>query len=459
MVQDKLLQRAMFTRFNQPWQVGLAIALGLTLGLMPKFNLLMVPLALAILSAPISLGLCLIVALPTMLISPQLSGIEDSLGSYLLSLPGLRGTWNWMYSQPLLRATRFYNSQELGSLVFATFSFYPVYFATTTFLQRHRKLDDLDLNRSDNIERAQQAERVPQGIVSHLPLDSRPVAPPRLIPRQSQSRSMATAETQPSDIRNNTTDNSLLVTDSRIVSATVATIDSAESKSIAKNNIDALAMIDATQMPPQVSSSLDSSNDLVVQTNNTESKIQEVDEQQWVLDTLIEIIRIRDEQLPSEDELAPAEKLSLDRSNGSSVDAASSPSSHKKTESKDREALTVGDFTNRQQSSSSIATMVTGTTEATSANLDTQLNSNKLHMDRITSGNPMETISRMDKNTAIETESNLFSKERKDKLMAAASTIANMLPHSSRPLPAASRDESLKYLIHHLQSLQRESKE
>jgi uncharacterized protein (TIGR03546 family) len=458
MVQDKLLQRAMFTRFSQPWQIGLAIALGLTLGLMPKFNLLMVPLALAILTAPISLGLCLIVALPTMLISSQLSGIEDSLGSYLLSLPGLRGTWNWMYSQPLLRATRFYNSQELGSLVFATFSFYPVYFATTTFLQRHRKLDDLDLNRSDNMERVQKTERLPQGIKSHLPLDSRPVAPPRMIPRQATSRSTATAETQPSNTSNNATNNSLVFTDSYAVNTTMESNASAESISIAKNSNDASAIIHTSQMLQQVPSSFDMGNDLV-QTNKTESKIQEVEEQQWVLDTLIEIIRIRDEQLPTEDELPRAEKPSLDRSNGSFADSASTPSGKKNIESKDREALTVGDITTRQQSSSSIANMVSGTTEANSITLDTQLNSNKLHMDRITSGNPMETISRMDKNTAIETESNLFSKERKDKLMAAASTIANMLPHSSRPRPAASRDESLKYLIHHLQSLQRESKE
>jgi uncharacterized protein (TIGR03546 family) len=458
MVQDKLLQRAMFTRFSQPWQVGLAIALGLTLGLMPKFNLLMVPLALAILAAPISLGLCLIVALPTMLISQQLSGIEDSLGSYLLSLPGLRGTWNWMYSQPLLRATRFYNSQELGSLVFATFSFYPVYIATTTFLQRHRKLDERDLNRSDNFEQVQQVERFPQVATSHLPLDSRPVAPTRMIPRQAQSRSTVTVETQLSNTRNNTTDISLMVANLPSANAAVKTNDSADSISIAPNSTDTSAMTDASQLPQKLPSLLGMSNDLV-RTNNTESKVQEVDEQQWVLDTLIEIIRIRDEQLPSDDELARPENLFSDRSSRISADVASSTVSPKNLEPKDREAQTVGDFTNRQQSSTSIANTGTGTTEVNSTTVDTQLNSNKLHMDRITSGNPMETISRMDKNTAIETESNLFSKERKDKLMAAASTIANMLPHSSLPRPAASRDESLKYLIHHLQSLQRESKE
>jgi uncharacterized protein (TIGR03546 family) len=458
MVQDKLLQRAMFTRFSQPWQVGLAIALGLTLGLMPKFNLLMVPLALAILAAPISLGLCLIVALPTMLISQQLSGIEDSLGSYLLSLPGLRGTWNWMYSQPLLRATRFYNSQELGSLVFATFSFYPVYIATTTFLQRHRKLDERDLNRNDNFEQVQQVERFPQVATSHLPLDSRPVAPTRMIPRQAQSRSTVTVETQLSNTRNNTTDISLMVANLPSANAAVKTNDSADSISIAPNSTDTSAMTDASQLPQKLPSLLGMSNDLV-RTNNTESKVQEVDEQQWVLDTLIEIIRIRDEQLPSDDELARPENLFSDRSSRISADVASSTVSPKNLEPKDREAQTVGDFTNRQQSSTSIANTGTGTTEVNSTTVDTQLNSNKLHMDRITSGNPMETISRMDKNTAIETESNLFSKERKDKLMAAASTIANMLPHSSLPRPAASRDESLKYLIHHLQSLQRESKE
>jgi uncharacterized protein (TIGR03546 family) len=458
MVQDKLLQRAMFTRFSQPWQVGLAIALGLTLGLMPKFNLLMVPLALAILAAPISLGLCLIVALPTMLISQQLSGIEDSLGSYLLSLPGLRGTWNWMYSQPLLRATRFYNSQELGSLVFATISFYPVYIATTTFLQRHRKLDERDLNRSDNFEQVQQVERFPQVATSHLPLDSRPVAPTRMIPRQAQSRSTVTVETQLSNTRNNTTDISLMVANLPSANAAVKTNDSADSISIAPNSTDTSAMTDASQLPQKLPSLLGMSNDLV-RTNNTESKVQEVDEQQWVLDTLIEIIRIRDEQLPSDDELARPENLFSDRSSRISADVASSTVSPKNLEPKDREAQTVGDFTNRQQSSTSIANTGTGTTEVNSTTVDTQLNSNKLHMDRITSGNPMETISRMDKNTAIETESNLFSKERKDKLMAAASTIANMLPHSSLPRPAASRDESLKYLIHHLQSLQRESKE
>ncbi|MEY4567882.1 MAG: hypothetical protein RLY14_2852 [Planctomycetota bacterium] len=458
MVQDNLMQRAMFTRFSQPWQVGLAIALGLTLGLMPKFNLLMVPLALAILSAPISLGLCLVVAIPTMLISPQLSGVEDSLGSYLLSLPGLRGTWNWMYNQPLLRATRFYNSQELGSLVFATFSFYPVYFATTTFLQRQRKLEEFDSIRSDNSERVPQIERIQQSAASHLPLESRPVAPPRTIPRQTVSRSTATSETLLPKSRSNTTDISMIVADTQPANAAMETSLSAEWISIGKNNIDASTITDLSQMPQNDAGTYEMSNDLI-RTTNTESKVQEVDEQQWVLDTLIEIIRIRDEQLPAHVELSPSENIFQDDLKNTLADATPPTAFQKNIDSKDREARTVGDFTNRQQSSSSIAPTDTDTTGATSSGLDTQLNTTKLNMDGITSGNPMEKISRMDKNTAIETEANLFSKDRKDKLMAAASTIANMLPHASRPRPAASRDESLKYLIHHLQSLQRESKE
>lgn len=458
MVQDNLMQRAMFTRFSQPWQVGLAIALGLTLGLMPKFNLLMVPLTLTILTAPISLGLCLVVAIPTMLISTQLSGVEDSLGAYLLSLPGLRGTWSWMYNQPLLRATRFYNSQELGSLVFATFSFYPVYFATTTFLQRHRKLDEFDSIRGDNSDRVPQIERIPQIAASHLPLESRPVAPPRTIPRQAASRSAVTSETRLPESKSNTTDNSMIVTDTRSTNAAAGTSLSAESISVAKNNIDASTITKSSQVPQEGAGTYEMSNDLI-RTSNTESKVQEVDEQQWVLDTLIEIIRIRDEQLPAQAELIQSEKSFPADSKTTQAHSAPSTASQKNIESKDREARTVGDFTNRQQSSSSIAPTVSGTTGATSTSLDTQLNTTKLHMDGITSGNPMETISRMDKNTAIDTEANLFSKDRKDKLMAAASTIANMLPHASRPRPAASRDESLKYLIHHLQSLQRESKE
>lgn len=457
MVQDKLLQRAMFTRFSQPWQVGLAIALGLTLGLMPKFNLLMLPLALAILAAPISLWLCLVVALPTMLISPQLSGIEDSLGTYLLSLPGLRGTWNWMYDQPLLRATRFYNSQELGSLVFATFSFYPVYFGTTTYLQRHRKLDEVDSIRSNNPERVGQVQRVAQVAASHLPLESRPVAPPRTIPRQASARQPVTAEIQLPVTSNNTADNSLVVADLLKANAAAEILHSADSISVVRSNSSASGSNNDMQIPQQDPSARVMSSELI-RASNTESKVQEED-QQWVLDTLIEIIRIRDEELPADDEMNRPENILSDGSKNIVTDAASMQSSQQSIASKDREALTVGDFTNRQQSSVSLTSAVISMTEAKSINLDAQLNSNKLHMDRITSGIPMETISRMDKNTAIETESNLFSKERKDKLMAAASTIANMLPHSSRPRPAASRDESLKYLIHHLQSLQRESKE
>ena len=87
MVRQKSVQRSALLELREPWQRGLAIALGLTLGLLPKFSLAFVGVLAVTLLAPVPLTLCLVVGSLAALIAPQLATAEQLLGTYLLSHP------------------------------------------------------------------------------------------------------------------------------------------------------------------------------------------------------------------------------------------------------------------------------------------------------------------------------------------------------------------------------------
>lgn len=403
MVHKKSLQRSLFLEFREPWQRGLAIALGLTLGLLPKFSFLFATLLTVALFCPISLVLCFGVTLVVSLISPQLGGVERSLGEWLLGQSRLQIVWETLYSFPIFRAFGFQNSQVMGSLVLACGSFYPTFLATTTYFQRRRKLD-LESTWPSDIQTATGQETV---VSAQQVIES---AKSAMIYGAGMSQSFAVS---PNVVATNLID-------------TVLSEDGEPREETLPGNVNVLTTEEMVEAE-RVLHELVSAKQLELQSQSFTQDSAEAQlayqEQQWVLDTLIEIIRLKDEAL--------RDQRSSDSQPGESI------------------ALT----------STNLLAPLANASEANQFTLESYQDLSSDHKPRATEDS-MEKIIRTDASPQGGSVKALGNSESGDRISSSPPSGVNVAPHLSRPRSTMySRDESLKFLIHHLQCLQREREE
>ena len=453
MVRKKTVQRSLFLEFREPWQRGLAVALGLTLGLLPKFNLIFAALLLITLVSPVSLTICCAVACVASLISPQLAGIEHWLGSWVLGHSKLQVLWEILFSASVFRAIGFQNSQVMGSLILGIGCFYPTYLASTIYFQRRRQLHldglfTLQASVADKnqpmLEAVAVESTLPQSVIDRVGVDTvlsqraEVIVPgaeslmtahlltlPALTPAASVSA--ANTETSETVTSETVTDAATETTTSSIPTQLIATpstpaelihseADIAEAERILHD------LVSAKQW------------ELHQQTMEGRAAIsrQEIEEQQWVLDTLIEIIRLKDEAVKGHD------------TNHSSANIATNTQKLSDTSNNLLAPLASASETNLQTdpiSSSSESDVATH-------NSSNQLNS--------VSENSMDKLTRTDSGVSSSGVNAIGSSEQVDRMSSAPPSPVNVVPHSARPRSMHTRDESLRFLIHHLQCLQRE---
>lgn len=120
------------------WQLSLAIALGMIVGLTPfssPHNALFYLLAFVI---NINLGLFFVSVAVFAAIGYLLDPMMESLGYYLLTLPSLESLWTTIYNDPLLALLNLNNSLVLGSLVFGLLLFLPLFFVLQQIVKVYR---------------------------------------------------------------------------------------------------------------------------------------------------------------------------------------------------------------------------------------------------------------------------------------------------------------------------------
>lgn len=121
---------------NAPPQVGLGIALGMMVGLIPKDSLLVYLFGLVIFATNINLLATSLSAFGFMWIGSWLDPVSHQVGHLILTQQGLQSTFLWLYEQPLVPWTRFNNTVVMGSLVIGLIAFYPVYLASRVLFAR-----------------------------------------------------------------------------------------------------------------------------------------------------------------------------------------------------------------------------------------------------------------------------------------------------------------------------------
>jgi uncharacterized protein (TIGR03546 family) len=112
------------------WPVGLAVVLGLLIGLIPKSSAACYVVALAGLLLPVSLPTMAVSAVVFSLVGPNLDSVTDAVGYWLLTHPWLFSVWQSMESLPGFDWFRLNNSVVVGSLAVAGMFAVPVYFSS-----------------------------------------------------------------------------------------------------------------------------------------------------------------------------------------------------------------------------------------------------------------------------------------------------------------------------------------
>lgn len=125
---------------SAPWQIALALALSMIIGLTPLWSLhnLMILLLAMIIRVNISafsLGILVFTGLGMMLIDTW--SIE--LGEALLMRPDLQILWTELYAQDFWRMLAFNHTLTLGGLCIALIAFIPVFFISLILVRVYRQ--------------------------------------------------------------------------------------------------------------------------------------------------------------------------------------------------------------------------------------------------------------------------------------------------------------------------------
>jgi uncharacterized protein (TIGR03546 family) len=453
MVRKKTVQRSLFLEFREPWQRGLAVALGLTLGLLPKFNLIFAALLLITLVSPVSLVICCAVGCVASLISPQLAGIEHWLGSWVLGHSKLQVLWETLFSSSVFRAIGFQNSQVMGSLILGLGCFYPTYLASTFYFQRRRQLhlDGLFTLQTAVAEKNQPTvesvaveSTLPQTAMDKVGVDTVLSQRAEVIVPGAESLMTAHLLTLPALNPTDPVSAGHTVTSETVTSETVtgAVTETMTSSIPTQLNSTPSTPPELIHSEADIAEAERILHDLVSakqwelhqQTLEGRAAIsrQEIEEQQWVLDTLIEIIRLKDEAVKGQDAHAPSADTVTNKNTLSNTSNNLLAPLASATES---------DFNTTHKSSNSES-------DVADNNSSNQLN----HV----SENSMDKLTRTDSGVSSSGVNAIGSSEQVDRMSSAAPSPVNVVPHSARPRSMHTRDESLRFLIHHLQCLQRE---
>jgi uncharacterized protein (TIGR03546 family) len=133
----RLLVRT-FTDAGSPRELGLGLALGVMLGLVPKGNLIAAILAVVLVATRVNLTSAAAGAAVFSWLAVLADPLSHRLGLSLLGWGPLQSTWCFLYNLPIVPWTHFNNTVVLGSLVLGLALFCPVYYASRRVFEHYR---------------------------------------------------------------------------------------------------------------------------------------------------------------------------------------------------------------------------------------------------------------------------------------------------------------------------------
>ncbi len=117
----------LFLKETKPHQIALAVAIGLMIGLVPKANLIVLMLVLALFLLRCNLGYGILVAALVSMIMPRIDAMVDQWGTRLLQRPDVADFIGSLFQYPLFAWMSLNNTVVLGSFIMGIVAFFPVY--------------------------------------------------------------------------------------------------------------------------------------------------------------------------------------------------------------------------------------------------------------------------------------------------------------------------------------------
>jgi len=112
---------------TDPKQMALGFALGLTIGLVPKGNLIAMTLMVTLGIVRVNLGVGMVTAFLVSLFAGLLDGATHQIGKLLLLNDSLTPIWTDLYNLPFGQWTAFNNTIVMGGLTLGLALFIPAY--------------------------------------------------------------------------------------------------------------------------------------------------------------------------------------------------------------------------------------------------------------------------------------------------------------------------------------------
>lgn len=124
---------------NEPWQIGLGIAFGFALGIIPKANLTAQLIFLLMMCTKANVPFAILSIFLFSAFSPIIDKATDPIGYAILNLDFLYPIFLKLYNMPILPWTDFNNTVVIGGLTLGILLFYPVYLIGKKFGEAYKK--------------------------------------------------------------------------------------------------------------------------------------------------------------------------------------------------------------------------------------------------------------------------------------------------------------------------------
>lgn len=122
---------------STPSQMAWGFALGVAVGLVPKGNLTAIVLMTILGAARVNLAAGATAAFLVSWVAIFVDPLSHRVGTWLLSRTSLEPMWTWMFNQPVLPWTSFYNTVVLGSLVVGLLAIYPAFLLSRPLFEKY----------------------------------------------------------------------------------------------------------------------------------------------------------------------------------------------------------------------------------------------------------------------------------------------------------------------------------
>ena len=125
---------------GKPWQIAMAIALGMIVGFTPIFSLHNIVVLLVVLMLNIHFGIFVLAVSLFGILGFILDPLFSFIGQTILISDGLNGLFTSWFNNPFMQLTNFNNTITMGSLVVSLVLFFIVFKIFSNVLVKYRSI-------------------------------------------------------------------------------------------------------------------------------------------------------------------------------------------------------------------------------------------------------------------------------------------------------------------------------